>query len=92
MYWVATDIPNKKPLQTAFKSKAAALIVFSLWWTKAAVEGAFLSGVAVATIIKSISSLFNPASSMALCPAIAAKSLVAWLLSAIRLSKIPTFS
>ncbi len=58
-------------------SKATALNALSLCCTKAAVEGAFLSGVAVATMIKSMSFTFKPAFSIARKAACVAKSLVA---------------
>jgi len=86
------DIPKRKPEQTAARSKATALYAFNLSWTIAAVEGASRSGVAVATIISSISFGDNPAFSIALSPALLAKSLVVWSGKAILRSLIPRLS
>ena len=87
-----TDIPKRKPLQTDEISNATALYASILSCTLAAVDGATLSGVEVATIIKSISSFFKPAFSIAFKAASEAKSLVNWSSLAIRLTFIPRFS
>jgi hypothetical protein len=60
-----------------------------LFCTMHAVEGKLISGVMVATIIKSISSAFRPASSRALLAAIVLKSEVACSSLTILLSRIP---
>src|ERR1035437_5194043 len=61
---------NKNPEQTADISKATALYAFNLSCMIQAEEGAGLSGVEVATIIKSISLRVSPAFSIALNRAI----------------------
>ena len=58
-------------------------------WTKHAVEGKNISGVAVATRIRSISSGVTPPSFKALCAAFTARSEALSLSDAILLSDIP---
>jgi len=63
-----------KPEQAASKSKAAARRAPSLRWIKAAVEGNGISGVMVATMIRSICSAVTPAWAMARWAALAPRS------------------
>ena len=55
---LATEIAKTNPAQTAWTSNETALI-FNFFWIRAAVAGKVLSGVVVATIIRSISFLFK---------------------------------
>ena len=58
-------------------SKHTAFMAPSFFCTKQAVDGKNMSGVTVATMIRSISSAFTPAASMAFNAALVAMSLVA---------------
>ena len=76
MYFSAVDNANTNPLQAAFRSKANAREAPILAWTRAAVEGIKLSGVIVATMMKSRSSADNLDFSNSLLATSVARSLV----------------
>jgi hypothetical protein len=77
------------PEQAASMSKAAARKAPSFAWTRQAVAGKSMSGVMVATMIRSICSAVTPARSIARCAARAAMSEVNSFLAAMRLSLMP---
>jgi len=80
------------PVHTAAISNAAALYALIFSRTMQAVEGAILSGVAVATMMRSMANGDRRASAKASIAALDARSLVNSSTFAIRLSLIPKFS
>src|SRR5437868_15143476 len=84
----AISTPNKNPAQAAETSRQAAFLAPIFFWTKQAVAGKIMSGVAVATRSRSISSGEIFACSIALSAAVAAMWLVVSSLAAMRRSLI----
>ena len=76
MYFSAVANANTNPLHAAVRSKAKAREAPILACTRAAVDGIKLSGVIVATTMKSISSASKFAFANNLCATIVARSLV----------------
>jgi hypothetical protein len=85
----AISRPKRKPAQAAEISRQAALVAPIFFWTKQAVAGKSMSGVAVATRIRSISAGEIFACSIAFSAAFAAMSLVCSSFAAMRRSLMP---
>ena len=89
--FLAIVIANRNPEQTALTSNATAPSRPIFCWTRQAVAGAWRSGVAVATISKSIPLPEIPACLSALIPAWEARSEVSTPAVEMRRSAIPNF-